>query len=180
MRECVQRLLGVSLVDPSLLHRSSDAGSLSRVGLQERQHKSCCAWIRSVNEAAFLKIQWFLAFGINSFYQVSISLRSLFWFYGLQLYCVFYTLICVVSGPARSHSQLIKYNSLISSLNLQTVTSTWLSTPPQSSSQQYQVWKVWLDYQNTACYQRCTMVMVRLCPGTRTTWWGLGKDHTLG
>lgn len=87
MRECVQRLLGVSLVDPSLLHRSSDAGSLSRVRLQERQHKSCCAWIRSVNEAVFLKIQWFLAFGINSFYQVSISFRSLFWFYSLQLYC---------------------------------------------------------------------------------------------
>ena len=37
MKERQQGLLGVSLVEPSLLHGGSDAGSLGRVGLQQRQ-----------------------------------------------------------------------------------------------------------------------------------------------
>lgn len=36
--------LGISLVNPPLLHCSSNARPLLRVGLQERQHEGCCTY----------------------------------------------------------------------------------------------------------------------------------------
>lgn len=42
MSLCVQQFLGVSLINPLLLHGGFNARSLIWVGLKERQHKCCC------------------------------------------------------------------------------------------------------------------------------------------
>lgn len=42
--QCVQWFLGVSFVDPLVLHCSSDTQPFVWLGLQQRHHKCCCTW----------------------------------------------------------------------------------------------------------------------------------------